>query len=161
MHWFCRTTYPRLRPTRCLSLPVPIHRRAWATNPSLHQRTVERGGVPPKGRWIVGTVADLGRLRQGSPMIRGYRSPINASFQMCSPTVLFACERAVGQPASFSRLSSTDHFPGVGLVGGTILISAAALLPEALACVGTYEALSRGSAEPRQMCGSAPKPHVV
>jgi polysaccharide biosynthesis transport protein len=38
-------------------------------------------------------------------------------------------------------------FLALGLVGGIVLASAAALLPEALACVGTYDAVSRGSAE--------------
>jgi hypothetical protein len=38
-------------------------------------------------------------------------------------------------------------FLALGLVGGIVLASAAALLPEALASVGTHDAVSRGSAE--------------
>jgi hypothetical protein len=131
MHWFCRTTYPRLRPTRCLFLAVPIHRRAWATNPSLHQRTVERGGVPPEGLWIVGTVADLGRLRQGSPMIRGYRSPINA-LSRCAAPLSFSLANAqwparqlfptfLNRSFSWRRSGRRDHFDiGCGSLAGSV-----------------------------------------
>lgn len=64
----------------------------------------------------------------------------------------------LASPPDFPAFPQPIIFLALGLVGGIVLASAAALLPEALACVGTYDAVSRGSAEPRQRCGSAPQP---
>ncbi|MFB9266912.1 GumC family protein [Bradyrhizobium erythrophlei] len=55
--------------------------------------------------------------------------------------------------AQFASPPDSPAFPqliiflALGLVGGIVLASAAALLPEALASVGTYDAVSLGSAE--------------
>jgi hypothetical protein len=60
--------------------------------------------------------------------------------------VLSANVSAVGDAAG-AVLIIVENLPVLGLVGGIVLSSAAALLPEALACVDTYDAASRGSAE--------------
>lgn len=54
-------------------------------------------------------------------------------------------------------------FLALGLVGGIVSASAAALLPEALASVGTHDAISRGSAEAAtdEARRNRAKPHVV
>jgi polysaccharide biosynthesis transport protein len=54
-------------------------------------------------------------------------------------------------------------FLALGLVGGIVLASAAALLPEALASVGTHDAISPGSAEAAtdEARRNRAKPHVV
>jgi glycosyltransferase involved in cell wall biosynthesis len=49
------------------NLPVLVDRRVWATNPTLKQQAVERGGIPPEGVWVVRSVPDLGRFRQVKP----------------------------------------------------------------------------------------------
>jgi uncharacterized protein involved in exopolysaccharide biosynthesis len=51
-------------------------------------------------------------------------------------------------------------FLALGLVGGIVLASAAALLPEALASVGTHDAVSRGSTDAVIDVRHA-KPHIV
>jgi glycosyltransferase involved in cell wall biosynthesis len=38
-----------------------------ATNPTLKQQAVERGGMPPEGGWVVRSVLELGRFRQVKP----------------------------------------------------------------------------------------------
>ena len=50
-------------------------------------------------------------------------------------------------PPDFSAFPQPIIFPGAGPGREIVSPSAAALLPEALACVGTYEAVSRGSTE--------------
>jgi hypothetical protein len=50
-------------------------------------------------------------------------------------------------PPDFPAFPQLSIFLALGLVGGIVLASAAALLPEALAYVGTYDVASRGSAE--------------
>ncbi|MEK9284623.1 MULTISPECIES: hypothetical protein [unclassified Bradyrhizobium] len=73
--------------------------------------------------------------------------------------------------AQLARPPDSPAFPqliiflALGLVGGAVLASAAALLPEALASVRTYDAVSPGSAEaatdvPSRIENRA-KPHVV
>jgi uncharacterized protein involved in exopolysaccharide biosynthesis len=68
--------------------------------------------------------------------------------------------------AQFASPPDSPAFPqliiflALGLVGGIVLASAAALLPEALASVGTYDAISRGSAEAATDVRRA-KPQVV
>jgi hypothetical protein len=51
----------------------------------------------------------------------------------------------LASPPDFPAFPQPIIFLALGLVGGIVLASAA-LLPEALACVGTYDAVSRGSA---------------
>jgi succinoglycan biosynthesis transport protein ExoP len=68
--------------------------------------------------------------------------------------------------AQFSSPPDSPAFPqliiflALGLVGGIVLASAAALLPEALTRAGTDDAVSRGSAEAATDMRRA-KPHVV
>ena len=50
-------------------------------------------------------------------------------------------------PPDFPAFPQPIIFPGAGPGREIVLPSAAALLPEALACVGTYDAVSRGSTE--------------
>src|SRR5215218_4136405 len=70
-------------------------------------------------------------------MIRGY----------CAAQLLFWLANAqLTSPPDFADFPQPIIFLALGLAGGTVLTSAAALLREALACVGTYEAVSRGSA---------------
>jgi polysaccharide biosynthesis transport protein len=53
----------------------------------------------------------------------------------------------LASPPDFPAFPQLSIFLALGLVGGTVLALAAALLPEALARVGTYDLASRGSAE--------------
>src|SRR5262249_25123782 len=74
---------------------------------------------------------------------------LGAPFKMCqSHTVLLALRIAqLASPPDFPALPQPIIFRALGLVGGIVLASAAALLLEALACFGTYDDVSRGSAE--------------
>ena len=71
----------------------------------------------------------------------------------------------LASPPDLPAFPQPNIFLALGLVGGIVLASAAALLPEALASVGTPDAISRGSAEAATDATVArrnpAKPHVV
>ena len=67
----------------------------------------------------------------------------------------------LASPPDFPAFPQLIIFLALGLVGGIVLATAAALLPEALASVGTYGAASRAETERHPAPFNLPAPGVA